>query len=127
MTATAFIAFLYWQGYATAAQSVVAWFVVTQVQMYFAYSAIMNFRRAIKKLPMAAKVIAVPYAAFWWIADAIHGTITFSILCLDPQFNLISGRLKSYNNDPDAWAWHKTIVRFAEPMLDPLDHTGNHI
>jgi hypothetical protein len=119
--------FLYWQGYTTVPQSIAAWFLITLVQMYFAYSAIMNFRRVVKSLPLAAKFLAYPYAAFWWVADAIHGTITFSILCLDPQINLISGRLKGYNQDPDARAWHKAIVRFAEPMLDPLDPTGNHI
>ena len=115
---------------------VALWFafgVFGSILLFWMYAAVMNFKRVrdIGNLSKTAFALAMPLLIVGYALDIALNIFFYSVVCLHPQaWGTMSSRFKKYNNsNPANWAqrWRKAVAQWAEPLLDPLDPSGNHI
>jgi hypothetical protein len=100
------------------------------ILLYWCFAAIANFQRVQQngKLTKTAFALALPLLVFGFALDYFLNLTVVAFITLDPLYwGTISNRMKKYNNDETEWAWRRTIAKWLEPLLDPLDPSGNHI
>jgi hypothetical protein len=96
--------------------------------LYVFYAAVMNLQRVRDKglLTPMAKVLAYPTLVIGLILDLIVNLFVFTVVLLElPQELTVTARLKRHHKE--STKWRLAVVKFLEPILDPLDPSGDHI
>lgn len=116
------------------------------IVLYVGYGFVMAAKRAEKEglsSPLVIKVDLV-LAILATLLDGAYNAFWLPILCLDfrlnyafkmitykgvtfPFFEVATERLSRYNEQLDAWVWHKFVARHVKPFLDGKDPKGWHI
>ena len=77
-------------------------------------------------LSATAKVLGYPVLIVGWLLDAFVNVFVMTVLLLElPQELTVTARLKRHNRVTGGW--RKAVARWAEPLLDPYDPSGDHI
>jgi hypothetical protein len=96
--------------------------------LYVFYAAVMNIQRVrdMGKLTWMGYVLGYPTLFIGLFLDLLVNwfVMTFILLELPREFTVTS-RLKRHNQN--STGWRKAVVKFFEPVLDPLDPSGDHI
>lgn len=96
--------------------------------LYVFYCAVMNIKRVrdMGKLTKLGMVFGYPTLFIGLFLDFLCNTFVMTLLFLElPQEWTVTSRLKRHNNSNDGW--RTSIAKFFEPLLDPLDPSGDHI
>jgi hypothetical protein len=96
--------------------------------LYVFYAAVMNLQRVrdMGLLTPMAKVLAYPTLVIGLILDLIVNLFVFTVVLLElPQELTVTARLKRHHKE--SIGWRLAVVKFLEPILDPLDPSGDHI
>ena len=96
--------------------------------LYVFYCAVMNLRRVhdMGLLTTTGKVFAYPTLLIGATLDVLCNVFVMTIVLLElPQELLVTTRLKRHNRE--STGWRLSVVKFFEPVLDPLDPSGDHI
>ena len=96
--------------------------------LWLLYLAVMNLRRAKKAgtLTRTAYVMGLPMLGVGLALDFLVNAIPMTIILLEtPREWTVSARLKRHNQESSGW--RKSVAAWFEPLLDPFDHTGDHI
>jgi hypothetical protein len=96
--------------------------------LYVFYAAVMNLQRVrdMGLLTPMAKVLAYPTLVIGLILDLIVNLFVFTVVLLElPQELTVTARLKRHHKE--STGWRLAVVKFLEPILDPLDPSGDHI
>jgi hypothetical protein len=96
--------------------------------LYVFYSAVMNIKRVrdLGKLTTLGKVFGYPTLFIGLILDFLCNTFVMTVLFLElPHEFTVTSRLKRHNHSNDNW--RTSLARWFEPVLDPLDPSGDHI
>lgn len=102
--------------------------ILTTYFLYVFYAAVMNIKRVrdMGKLNTMGKVLGYPTLFIGLILDAIVNIFVMTILFLEiPKELTVTSRLKRHHRD--STGWRLSIVKFFEPVLDPLDPSGDHV
>lgn len=92
------------------------------------YLAVMTLKRArdANLLTKTATVFGVPVLVIGLILDFIANVFVMSLILLElPKETTVTARLKRHNKE--STGWRLSIVKWAEPLLDPFDPSGDHI
>jgi hypothetical protein len=95
--------------------------------LYVFYAAVMNLQRVrdMGLLTPMAKVLAYPTLVIGLILDLLVNIFVFSIVLLElPKELTVTARLRRHQSSK---GWRLMVVKFLEPILDPLDPSGDHI
>lgn len=96
--------------------------------LYVFYAAVMNIKRVrdIGKLTTLGKVFGYPTLVIGLVLDLLVNVFVMSIILLEPPLEwTVTSRLKRHHKESDGW--RLAVVKFFEPVLDPLDPSGDHI
>jgi len=96
--------------------------------LYVFYAAVMNLQRVrdMGLLTPMAKVLAYPTLVIGLILDLIVNLFVFTVVLLElPQELTVTSRLQRHHKE--STGWRLAVVKFLEPILDPLDPSGDHI
>lgn len=96
--------------------------------LYVFYAAVMNIKRVrdMGKLNTFGKVLAYPTLIIGLILDFLVNVFVMSIILLEPPLEwTVTSRLKRHHKESDGW--RLAVVKFFEPVLDPLDPSGDHV
>jgi hypothetical protein len=96
--------------------------------LYVFYAAVMNLQRVrdMGLLTPMGKVLAYPTLVIGLILDLIVNLFVFTVVLLElPQELTVTARLKRHHKE--STGWRLAVVKFLEPILDPLDPSGDHI
>ena len=96
--------------------------------LYVFYSAVMNIKRVrdAGKLSWFGKVLGYPTLVIGLVLDLLCNVFVMSVVLLEvPQELTVTSRLKRHNRE--STGWRLSVVRFFEPVLDPLDPSGSHL
>lgn len=96
--------------------------------LYVFYAAVMNIKRVrdMGKLTLVGKVFGYPTLFIGLVLDLFVNLFVMTLLLLElPRELTVTARLKRHNTP--AAGWRRSVVRFFEPVLDPLDPSGNHV
>ena len=104
-------------------------FILLDLYVFFIlYVASMNMIRAHAedKLNGLLWVLCVPFVAFSLAVDILHNVTLFSLFFAElPKELTVTDRLKRHVNES---TWRGPLARWmAEVLLNPFDHTGNHV
>lgn len=106
------------------------WSALAMYALWIFYAAVMCLKHAKIKglLNKPLTILGTPVLAVGYVLDALLNITVMTVICLEiPQELTISARLKRYNNDLSEWWWRRKVAAIFEPILDPLDPSGNHI
>lgn len=95
--------------------------------LYVFYCAVMNIKRVrdAGKLTKLGMAFGYPTLVIGLVLDLLVNVFVMSIILLEiPQEWTVTSRLKRHQAST---GWRKAVVLFFEPVLDPLDPSGNHI
>ncbi|MBP8135494.1 MAG: hypothetical protein KAY10_04225 [Rhodoferax sp.] len=95
--------------------------------LYVFYSAVMNIKRVrdAGKLTTFGKVLGYPTLIIGLVLDLAVNVLVMSIVLLEiPREWTVTSRLKRHQAST---GWRLSVVKFFEPVLDPLDPSGDHI
>ena len=112
------------------AAELLLWSAVALYALWIFYAAVMCLKHAKLKglLNKPLTVLGTPVLVVGYLLDAVLNAVVMSVICLEPPHELtISARLKRYNRDPREWWWRRKVAAVFEPILDPLDPSGDHI
>lgn len=96
--------------------------------LYVFYAAVMNIKRVrdLGKLTLLGKIFGYPTLIIGLILDLIINVFVMTFLLLElPRELTVTSRLKRHHEE--STGWRLAIVKFFEPVLDPLDPSGDHI
>lgn len=96
--------------------------------LYVFYAAVMNIKRVrdIGKLTKLGMVLGYPALAIGLVLDLLVNAFVMTIILLElPQELTVTSRLKRHNRE--STGWRLAVVKFFEPVLDPLDPSGDHV
>lgn len=96
--------------------------------LYVYFCAITNLQRVYEanKLTLVGKFLAYPTVAVGMVIDVFVNATLGTIIFLElPKEWTLSLRLKRYINAGSGY--RLAIAKFIEPVLDPLDPSGDHI
>ena len=102
--------------------------VVLTYGLYVFYAAVMNLQRVHEagKLTFTGKLLAYPTLVIGLTLDLIVNIFVFTVVLLElPQELTVTARLKRHHKE--STGWRLAVVKFLEPILDPLDPSGDHI
>lgn len=102
-------------------------FVVTYL-LYTFYAAVMNIKRVrdMGKLTKLGMAFGYPTLFIGLVLDFLCNVFVMTLLFLElPQEMTVTARLKRHNKE--STGWRLAIVKFFEPVLDPLDPSGDHV
>jgi len=106
----------------------IIWSLATTYALYVFYSAVMNIKRVrdMGKLTTFGKVLGYPTLAIGLVLDLLVNTLVMTFIFLElPRELTVTSRLKRHNKE--STGWRLAVVKFFEPVLDPLDPSGDHI
>jgi hypothetical protein len=104
------------------------WSIGITYLLYVFYSAVMNIKRVrdMGKLTTFGKVLGYPTLAIGLVLDLVVNTFVMTLILLElPRELTVTSRLKRHNKE--STGWRLAVVKFFEPVLDPLDPSGDHI
>lgn len=96
--------------------------------LYVFYCAVMNIKRVrdAGKLTRLGMAFGYPTLAIGLILDLLVNVLVMTPLMLElPRELTVTSRLKRHHRE--STGWRLAIVKFFEPVLDPLDPSGDHI
>lgn len=96
--------------------------------LYVFYCAVMNIKRVSDagKLTLVGKVFGYPTLLIGVTLDALCNIFVMSIVLFElPKELLVTTRLKRHHKE--STGYRLAVVKFFEPVLDPLDPSGDHI
>lgn len=96
--------------------------------LYVFYAAVMNIKRVKNagKLTKLGMAFGYPTLVIGLVLDLLVNVFVMSIILLEvPQELTVTSRLKRHNRE--STGWRLAVVKFFEPVLDPLDPSGDHI
>jgi hypothetical protein len=102
--------------------------VTSSYLLYVWYAAVMNVKRVrdLGKLEQVGKVFGYPTLFIGLFLDFIVNTFVMTVLMYEiPKEFTVTSRLKRHNQT--STGWRLKVVKFFEPMLDPLDPSGDHV
>lgn len=107
---------------------IVLWVLLNLYVFFIMYVASMGMIRAHKdgKLNTVLWVLCVPFVAVSWMIDVVHNLTLFTLLYLElPRELTVTSRLKRHVTQH---TFRGKLSRWiAETILNPFDHTGNHV
>ena len=95
--------------------------------LWIFYLAVMSLKRARDAglLTKTAKAFGLPVLFVGLALDFAANVLVMTVLLLElPRETTVTARLKRHNQGA---GWRSSIARWAEPLLDPYDPSGNHI
>jgi hypothetical protein len=96
--------------------------------LYVWYAAVMNIKRVrdMGKLTTLGKVFGYPTLVIGLILDLLVNWFVMTIILLEvPRELTVTSRLKRHHKE--STGYRLAVVKFFEPVLDPLDPSGDHI
>jgi hypothetical protein len=96
--------------------------------LYVFYAAVMNIKRVrdAGKLTWMGKVLGYPTLVIGLLLDLFVNLTLMTIVLLElPRELTVTSRLKRHHKE--STGWRLAVVKFFEPVLDPLDPSGDHI
>lgn len=96
--------------------------------LYVFYCAVMNIKRVrdMGKLTTFGKVLGYPTLVIGLILDVLCNWFVMTVILLEiPREGTVTARLKRHNKT--STGWRLAVVKFFEPVLDPIDPSGDHI
>jgi hypothetical protein len=96
--------------------------------LYVFYCAVMNIKRVrdAGKLTKLGMAFGYPTLVIGLVLDLLVNVFVMTIILLEvPQEWTVTSRLKRHNRE--STGWRLAVVKFFEPVLDPLDPSGDHI
>lgn len=104
------------------------WILLDLYVFFIMYVSSMGMIRAHKegKLNAVLWALCSPFVAVSWIVDVIHNLTLFTLLYLElPRELTVTDRLKRHVTQH---TFRGKLSRWiAETILNPFDHTGNHV
>ncbi len=95
--------------------------------LFVFYAAVMNIQRVYQagKLSWFGKALGYPTLFIGLVLDIAVNVLVMTPLLLEvPQELTVTARLRRHKSST---GWRLGIVKFLEPVLDPLDPSGDHI
>ena len=95
--------------------------------LYVFYAATMNIKRVrnMGKLTKLGMVFGYPTLVIGLVLDLLVNVFVMTFILLElPREFTVTSRLKRHQNST---GWRLAVVKFFEPVLDPLDPSGDHI
>lgn len=96
--------------------------------LYVFYCAVMNIKRVrdAGKLTPLGYAFGYPTLAIGLVLDLAVNVLVMTPLLLElPQELTVTARLKRHH--ASSTGWRLAVVKFFEPVLDPLDPSGDHV
>ena len=96
--------------------------------LYVFYAAVMNIKRVrdAGKLTWMGKALGYPTLVIGLVLDLFVNLTLMTIVLLElPRELTVTARLKRHHKE--STGWRLSVVKFFEPVLDPLDPSGDHI
>jgi hypothetical protein len=96
--------------------------------LYVWYAAVMNIKRVrdAGKLTTLGKVFGYPTLVIGLVLDLLVNWFVMTIILLEvPRELTVTSRLKRHHKE--STGWRLAVVKFFEPVLDPLDPSGDHV
>lgn len=104
------------------------WSLCITYALYVFYCAVMNIKRVrdAGKLTWFGKVLGYPTLYIGLCLDLLVNIFVMTPLLFElPRELTVTSRLKRHNKE--STSWRLAVVKFFEPVLDPLDPSGDHI
>ena len=95
--------------------------------LYVFYAAVMNIKRVrdMGKLSPIGYAFGYPTLLIGYALDVLCNVFVMSLVFLElPKETTVTARFKRHNKGT---GWRKRVAQFFEPLLDPLDPSGDHI
>lgn len=112
----------------------ILWSVATTYLLYVFYAAVMSIKRVrdAGKLTLMGKVLGYPTLFIGLVLDLLVNVFVMTVVMLEiPREMTVTSRLKRHHLESigDSWLnkWRMSVVKFFEPILDPIDSSGDHI
>jgi hypothetical protein len=96
--------------------------------LYVFYAAVMNIKRVrdAGKLTWMGKALGYPTLVIGLLLDLFVNLTLMTVILLElPRELTVTSRLKRHHKE--STGWRLAVVKFFEPVLDPLDPSGDHI
>lgn len=96
--------------------------------LYVFYAAVMNIKRVrdMGRLTTIGYAFGYPTLLIGYVLDVLCNWFVMTLVFLElPKETTVTARMKRHNRE--STGWRLSIVRFFEPLLDPLDPSGDHI
>ena len=96
--------------------------------LWIFYLAVMTLKRARDSnlLTKTATTFAYPVLFTGLLLDFIANVFFMTLMLLElPREATVTARLKRHNKESKGW--RKAVAKWAEPLLDPFDPSGDHI
>jgi hypothetical protein len=96
--------------------------------LFVFYAGVMNIKRVrdAGKLTRIGYAFGYPTLLIGYALDVICNWFVMTVVFLElPKEATVTARFKRHNRE--STGWRLSIVRFFEPLLDPLDPSGDHI
>jgi hypothetical protein len=96
--------------------------------LYVFYAAVMNIKRVrdAGKLTWVGKALGYPTLVIGLVLDLFVNLTLMTLVLLElPRELTVTARLKRHHKE--STGWRLAVVKFFEPVLDPLDPSGDHI
>ena len=96
--------------------------------LYVFYAAVMNIKRVrdAGKLTWMGKALGYPTLVIGLLLDLFVNLTLMTLVLLErPRELTVTARLKRHHKE--STGWRLAVVKFFEPVLDPLDPSGDHI
>ena len=96
--------------------------------LYVFYAAVMNIKRVrdMGRLTTIGYAFGYPTLLIGYALDVLCNVFVMSLVFLEPpKETTVTARMKRHNRE--STGWRLSIVRLFEPLLDPLDPSGDHI
>lgn len=96
--------------------------------LFVFYAAVMNIKRVkdMGKLSWFGKVLGYPTLLIGLALDLAVNVLLMTPLLLElPRELTVTSRLKRHHRE--STGWRLAVVKFFEPVLDPLDPSGDHV
>ena len=110
------------------------WSLCITYALYVFYCAVMNIKRVrdAGKLTWFGKVLGYPTLFIGLFLDLLVNIFVMTPLLFElPREFTVTSRLKRHHLESvgDSWLskWRMSVVKFFEPILDPIDPSGDHI
>lgn len=96
--------------------------------LYVFYCAVMNIKRVrdMGKLTKLGMAFGYPTLIIGLVLDLVVNVLVMTIILLEiPREWTVTSRLKRHHRE--STGWRLAVVKFFEPVLDPLDPSGDHV
>lgn len=96
--------------------------------LFVFYAAVMNIKRVrdMGRLSWFGKVLGYPTLLIGLVLDLAVNVLLMTPLLLElPRELTVTSRLKRHHRE--STGWRLAVVKFFEPVLDPLDPSGDHV